>query len=146
MWFPQQCPMHATSTEVEPPLPPSLSVAASVILEYLNTADRRAGPPLRRVVRVPHRPLPGQGDDAEPAHLAFLQHHVRAHLEPQLHPERDVHLQRGLWNGRTRGVLRQVSLSCFRLSAGGVTSPRTERMLELQYSVSWHRKSINSRA
>ena len=97
-----------------PPYPfPSLR---AVILQYVNTADRRAGPPLRRVVRVPYRPLPGQGDDAEPADFAFLEHHVRAHLEPQLRPERDVHVQRGLWNGRTRGILRQVSLFCLRNS------------------------------
>lgn len=64
---------------------------------------------LRRVVRVPYRPLPGQGNDAKPARPALFQHHVRAHLEPRFDPERDVHFQGELWDGGAGRLLRQVS-------------------------------------
>lgn len=76
----------------------------------IPTAHRRPRPTLRRVVRVPHRSLPGQGDDAEPSGIALLQHHVRAHLEPRLYPKRDVHVQGELWDGGTRRLLRQVGV------------------------------------
>ena len=51
-------------------------------LDSARRGQRRPGPGLRREPDLPHRPLPRQGDGAEPVGAAFRQQHLRAALEP----------------------------------------------------------------
>ena len=74
--------------------------------------DERPGP-LRRPVDgvrggpdLPHRPLPGQGDGAEPAGAAVRQLDLRADLEPHLGGQRADHRRRDPRRRRARRVLR----------------------------------------
>ena len=55
---------------------------------------------------LPHRPLPGQGDGAEPAGAAVRQLDLRADLEPHLGGQRADHRRRDPRRRRTRRVLR----------------------------------------
>ncbi len=57
------------------------------------------GQRLPRGPDLPHRPLPGQGDGAEPARAALRQHHVRAAVERAAHRPRADHRGR---DGRPR--------------------------------------------
>ena len=61
-------------------------------------ADRRAD--------LPDRPLPGQGDRAEPAGLPLRQRDLRAHLEPPLHRQRPDHGRGDGGRGAARPLLR----------------------------------------
>ena len=70
----------------------------------LNAHDRR-GLPVG--LGVPHRPLPRQGDGAEPAGAAVRQHDVRADLEQQLRRPRADHHGRGHRHRRPRRLLRR---------------------------------------
>ena len=63
---------------------------------------RRRG--VRREPDLPHRPLPGQGDGAEPVGAALRQQHLRAALEPEVHRPRADHRRRG---GRADPVRRR---------------------------------------
>jgi hypothetical protein len=62
--------------------------------------DERRGPlrrpvdGVRRGADLPHRPLPGQGDGAEPAGAAVRELDLRAHLEPHLGGQRADHRRR----------------------------------------------------
>ena len=60
----------------------------------------------RRVVDLPHRPLPRQSAGAEPALLPFRQRVPGADLEPQLRRERADHDGRGFRRPGPRRVLR----------------------------------------
>ena len=69
---------------------------------------RRRGPRgVPRVPGVPDRPLPGQGDGAEPARLPFCQHHLRAGLEPELRRQRADHRLGDGDGRRPRRLLRR---------------------------------------
>ena len=71
------------------------------------TAQRdRRGRLLARL-GVPHRPLPGQGDGAEPAGVAFRQPALRAGLERQLRRPRSDHDGRGHRDRRSGRILRR---------------------------------------
>ena len=63
--------------------------------------------PLGREPDLPRRPLPRQGDGAEPPRLPLLQRHVRAALEQELHRQHPVQRRRG---GRRRGARRVLRL------------------------------------
>ena len=65
----------------------------------------RAGLPPRR--GLPHRPLPGQGDGAEPPGAALRQRDVRAAVERPARRPRADHHGRGHRHRRARGVLRR---------------------------------------
>ena len=68
--------VHANSRVVlEKPLGHDLASAAA--------DQRRRGQRLRRAADLPHRPLPRQGDGAEPARAALRQRAVRAAVEPR---------------------------------------------------------------
>ena len=54
-------------------------------LESGARAEHRHPEDARRAPDLPHRPLPRQGDRAEPHGLPLRQQHLRADLEPQLH-------------------------------------------------------------
>ncbi len=76
-----------------------------------DLADRaRAGPGhrpgLRRAAGLPHRPLPGQGDGAEPAGPALRQRHLRAGVEPALRGLRGDHRRGDAGRRAPRPVLR----------------------------------------
>ena len=60
-------------------------------LETARELDRVIGRGLRRAAGLPHRPLPGQGDRAEPAGPALRQRHLRAGVEPALRGLRGDH-------------------------------------------------------
>ena len=70
-------------------------------------AQRDAGRGLPGARGVPHRPLPGQGDGAEPAGDALRQHAVRADLEPRLRRPRADHDGRGHRHRRPGRLLRR---------------------------------------
>ena len=69
-------------------------------------AQRVIGERLRRAAGLPHRPLPGQGDRAEPAGAALRQRHLRAGLEPALRRPRADHRRRDAGRRAPRPVLR----------------------------------------
>ena len=69
-------------------------------------AERRGGLGVRRVAGVPHRPLPRQGDGAEPPGAAVRQRHLRADLEPSLRRPRADHRGRGSRDRPPRRLLR----------------------------------------
>ncbi len=52
-------------------------------LRERGRARRRGAPVVRRVAGLPDRPLPGQGDRAEPARLPLRQRDLRVALEPR---------------------------------------------------------------
>ena len=61
-----------------------------------------------RAADLPDRPLPRQGDGAEPHGLPFRQQHLRADLEPQLHRPRADHRVGDAGRGTARRLLRDV--------------------------------------
>ena len=61
---------------------------------------------VRRGADLPHRPLPGQGDGAEPAGLPLRQRHLRAGLEPPLRRPRADHRGRDARRRAPRRLLR----------------------------------------
>ena len=69
-------------------------------------AERRGGLGVRRVAGVPPRPLPRQGDGAEPPGAAVRQRHPRADLEPSLRRPRPDHRGRGSRDRPPRRLLR----------------------------------------
>ena len=69
-------------------------------------AERRDASALRRVAGVPPRPLPRQGDGAEPPGAAVRERHLRADLEPSLRRPRPDHHGRGLGIGHRGRLLR----------------------------------------
>ncbi len=69
-------------------------------------AERDDPGALRRVGRLPHRPLPRQGGDAQPAHHPLRQRHPRAAVAPHLRVERQDHHGRVVRRRGPRRVLR----------------------------------------
>ena len=69
-----------------------------------RSTTRRRG--LRGVADLPHRPLPGQGDGAEPAGAALRQRAVRAAVERRAHRPRADHRGRDRRRGAPRRLLR----------------------------------------
>ena len=67
---------------------------------------RRPVDGVRRGADLPHRPLPGEGDGAEPAGAAVRQLDLRADLEPHLGGQRADHRRRDPRRRRARRVLR----------------------------------------
>ena len=76
-------------------------------LESRARAQRHRQRRLPRGVGVPHRPLPRQGDGAEPAGAALRQPAVRADLERQLRRPRADHHGRGHRRRRPGRLLRR---------------------------------------
>ena len=68
--------------------------------------QRRGRQGLRRIADLPHRPLPRQGDGAEPAGAALRQRAVRAAVERRAHRPRADHRGRNARRRRSRRVLR----------------------------------------
>ena len=60
-------------------------------LETSRADQRRGGRGVRRGADLPHRPLPGQGDGAEPDRAALRQHPLRAAVEQPDHRPRADH-------------------------------------------------------
>ncbi len=69
-------------------------------------AEPVPAPGVRRACRLPHRPLPGQGDDTEPARLPLRQCTAGADLGPSLRLQRADHDGRVLRRRGPRRVLR----------------------------------------
>ena len=69
-------------------------------------AERRDVLRVRRVAGVPHRPLPRQGDGAEPPGAAVRERDPRADLEPPLRRPRPDHHGRGHRDRPPRRLLR----------------------------------------
>ena len=69
-------------------------------------AQPRGAGGLRGDPDLPHRPLPRQGDGAEPAGVSLRQRDVRADLEPQLRRSRADHGGRGHRRRHARRLLR----------------------------------------
>ena len=68
-------------------------------------AERRPGAAPARGAGLPHRPLPGQRADRGAHRAALQQPHLRAALEPPVHPQRADHLFRKLWHRGARRLL-----------------------------------------
>ncbi|MNN35462.1 hypothetical protein D3C81_1493120 [compost metagenome] len=79
---------------------------------------QRRGPCLRRASGLPHRPLPGQGDGAEPDRPAVRQHHLRALVEQSDGRSRPDHGRRDGGGRRPLALLRRI-----RRSAGHAAEP-----------------------
>ena len=77
---------------------------ATCLQPRAQRAGRRG---VQRRGRLPHRPLPGQGDGPEPAGAAVRQHAVRADLERQLRRLGADHHGRGRRHRRPGRLLRQ---------------------------------------
>ena len=71
---------------------------------------RRQG--LHRGADLPHRPLPGQGDGAEPDGAALRQHDLRAAVDRRRDRPRADHRGRDGRAGGPRRLLRQVRRAC----------------------------------
>ena len=77
--------------------------------KHLNDVAPRV---FRGKAGLPHRPLPRQGDRAEPDGDAVCQLHLRADLELQVHRPRADHGERDAERRRPRRVLRQAAARC----------------------------------
>ena len=75
-------------------------------LDSAQALNAAAAPALRRAADLPHRPLPRQGDGAEPAGVPLRQPAVRAAVEPQLHRPRADHRRRARRRRDARRLLR----------------------------------------